>query len=64
MYWYLYLQNALKSLAEKEEGQDLTEYVLLVGMIAIVLAAAAIAFSAVLSGRFAAWGAVISGWGS
>ena len=64
MYWYLYLQNALKSLTEKEEGQDLTEYVLLVGLIAIVLAAAAGAFSGAAFRRFSAWGSTIAAWGS
>jgi Flp pilus assembly pilin Flp len=64
MHWYLVMKNWLADLTQREEGQDLTEYVLLVGLIAIVLAAAAIVFAGVLQGRFSAWGTCIGGWGS
>jgi Flp pilus assembly pilin Flp len=47
MYWYLALRNWLKS----EEGQDVTEYVLLIAFVAIVLVAAAAFFT----DGFATW---------
>ncbi len=40
MYLYLYLKNLLNDMLEKEEGQDLIEYALIAGLIAVIAVAA------------------------
>jgi len=50
LYLYTWLMTRLP---QKEEGQDLTEYALLVALIAIVVVAAVIIFGNALSSWFA-----------
>jgi pilus assembly protein Flp/PilA len=46
-----------------ESGQGLTEYVLIIGLIAIVLIGALIIFNQALTDRFTTWAGVIRGTG-
>ena len=46
LYWYLYLKN----LMEREEGQDLVEYALLLGLISLVCVVALTAAGVSVSG--------------
>jgi Flp pilus assembly pilin Flp len=48
MHWYLYLRNLLRT----EEGQDITEYALLIALIAIGLVGAVLAFRNELGNLF------------
>jgi pilus assembly protein Flp/PilA len=64
MYWYLYLKNWLADLSEKEEGQDLGEYALLFGLIALVVIVGVTLFGTNLLARFNSWAAQIATWGS
>jgi pilus assembly protein Flp/PilA len=61
MLYYLMLQNWLK---EQEEGQDLGEYALLFGLIALVVIVGVTLFGTNLLARFNAWAAQIATWGS
>ena len=61
MKYYLMLQNWLK---EQEEGQDLGEYALLFGLIALVVIVGVTLFGTNLLGRFNAWAGRIAAWGS
>jgi Flp pilus assembly pilin Flp len=58
MYWYLVLRNWLKS----EEGQDVTEYVLLIAFVAIVLVAAAALFNSGFSTWFSNMGSAVGAY--
>jgi Flp pilus assembly pilin Flp len=61
MKYYLMLRNW----AKEQEGQDLTEYVLLVGLIAIVIAlVVTTVFTPAITDRFTAWATEIGGWGN
>ena len=61
MKYYLVLQNWLK---EQEEGQDLGEYALLFGLIALVVIVGVTLFGGNLLERFNTWAARIAGWGN
>ena len=56
------LFSYLARLPKSEKGQDLTEYGLLVALIAIVVIAAVIFFGAEVSIFFSQIGATVSGW--
>jgi pilus assembly protein Flp/PilA len=58
LYLYLWLRNWLQC----EEGQDLAEYAILLGLIALVVMIAVIALGTNLSGLFAAMGAEVGTW--
>jgi Flp pilus assembly pilin Flp len=47
-----------------ESGQGLTEYVLIIGLIAIVAVAAMILFGEVITTKFGEWTAVVQGAGN
>lgn len=59
MTMYLYLQTLLSRIARKEQGQDLTEYALLIAVIALIVVFAALFFGNELSSWFANLGAAI-----
>ena len=61
MKYYLVLQNWLK---EQEEGQDLGEYALLFGLIALVVIVGVTLFGGNLLERFNTWAARIASWGN
>ena len=56
------LFSYLARLPKSEKGQDLTEYGLLVALIAIVVIAAVIFFGDEVSTFFSELGATVSGW--
>ncbi|MCU0507089.1 MAG: Flp family type IVb pilin [Anaerolineae bacterium] len=55
---YVYLQNMLR----REEGQDLAEYALLIGLIALVVVAAVVLLGNELTGVFNRIADAVSGW--
>lgn len=52
----------LTRLQSQEEGQDLTEYALLVALIAIVVVLAIVFFGEQVSSFFSQLGATVAGW--
>ena len=56
------LYKLLARLPKNEKGQDLTEYGLLVALIAIVVIAAVIFFGEEVSNFFGALGATVQAW--
>jgi pilus assembly protein Flp/PilA len=58
MFLYLYTWM-MTHLPQKDEGQDLTEYALLVALIAIVVVAAVVIFGGAISSWFASLGSKI-----
>jgi pilus assembly protein Flp/PilA len=55
MYAYLYLRNLLNDIQNREEGQDLVEYALLLGLLAL---AAVVAITATGTSINALWGRI------
>jgi len=58
LYLYLWIKNWL----QREEGQDLAEYAILIGLIALVVMIAVIALGENLSSLFERMGAEVGGW--
>jgi pilus assembly protein Flp/PilA len=58
MTLYLYIRNLL----QREDGQDLAEYAILIGLIAIVVMAAVIILGTNLSTLFNSFGAEVGTW--
>lgn len=58
-YYYLYLKSWLKG----EEGQDLAEYALLIGLIALVAAAAVTVVGVGVTDTMNAIATAITSWG-
>jgi len=56
------LRNLFASLNLDKKGQDLTEYALLVALIAIIVVLAVLFFGEQVSYFFAGLGATVSGW--
>ncbi len=52
LQYYVYVQNWLEEKLRPQEGQDLAEYALLVGLIAILVIAALTAFKGAIIGAF------------
>ena len=55
---YLYLVNLFR----REEGQDLAEYAILIGLIAIVVMVAVVLLGTNLSGLFSRMGSAVGTW--
>lgn len=55
---YLYI----RSLLHREEGQDLAEYAILIGLIAIVVMIAVVVLGTNLSTLFASMGSAVGTW--
>ena len=58
MYLYLWIKNWL----QREEGQDLAEYAILLGLIALVVMIAVIALGTNLSTLFSKMGSAVGTW--
>ena len=58
LYLYCWLRNWL----QREEGQDLAEYAILLGLIALVVMVAVIALGTNLSSLFAKMGTAVGTW--
>jgi pilus assembly protein Flp/PilA len=58
----LYLQTLLSRLTRDQKGQDLTEYALLVALIAIVVVLAVVFFGEQVSTFFTSLGDTVAGW--
>jgi pilus assembly protein Flp/PilA len=58
----IYLQMLLSKLNRDQEGQDLTEYGLLVALIAIAVVAAVVIFGGNISSFFSRLASTIQGW--
>ncbi len=58
LYWYLKLQSNLQGGLEAEEGQDIIEYVLIAGFIAL---AAIVALPQLRDALAAGWAALATG---
>ena len=56
------LKNLLALLAKDEKGQDLTEYALLVALIAIIVVLAVLFFGENVSSFFSLLGSTVQGW--
>jgi Flp pilus assembly pilin Flp len=48
------MMNLIRRFIREDEGQDLVEYALLLGLIAVVVAAAITSLQGVITGRFSA----------
>jgi Flp pilus assembly pilin Flp len=59
----LYLYFRIKNWLEREEGQDLAEYALLIGLIAIAAVAAVEILGGGIQDTFTAIGGIVSNWG-
>jgi pilus assembly protein Flp/PilA len=57
-----YLQTLLSKLQKNQRGQDLTEYALLVALIAIIVFVAVAFFGTQVSTFFQTLGNTVSGW--
>ena len=62
MYIYEMIQNLLARLPKGEKGQDLTEYALLVALIAIVVLIAVVFFGTEVSSFFSEIAAKVQTW--
>ena len=58
----LYVYFWVRNLFEREEGQDLAEYAILLGLIALVVMVAVILLGTSLSGLFERMGTEVAGW--
>jgi pilus assembly protein Flp/PilA len=58
---YLRARNRFAELARREEGQGLTEYALIIALVAVALVGALIAFRGEISGVFESIGDAFSG---
>ena len=58
LYLYLWIKNWL----QREEGQDLAEYAILIGLIALVVMIAVIALGTNLSDLFGQFGTEVGTW--
>jgi pilus assembly protein Flp/PilA len=57
-----YFLTYLRTILPQEEGQDLAEYALLIGLIALVVVAAVIALGGSLTGIFERIAEAVDGW--
>jgi pilus assembly protein Flp/PilA len=59
----LYLYFRIRNWLECDEGQDLAEYALLIGLIAVAAVAAVEVLGGGINATFEEIGAIVTGWG-